>query len=169
MKNSKSKPKPKDIFQEQLRNFKALLNGSKMATVSAILLALFSLLAAYICRGKLEQAIPLVLGAVAQIVYTIKYLQLTGIKQKAYTQMSLQSSISKFKAYMSNRKRYETLVMALYALTLIPFALRYETLSIVISLCLIGIFIVSFLGMLAFRKGDSNVALLEVTLKNELL
>jgi hypothetical protein len=83
--------------------------------------------------------------------------------------MSLQSSVSKFKAYVSKRKRYETLIMALYALTLIPFALRYETFSIVILLCLIGTLVVSFLGMLAFRKVDSNVALLEATLKNGLL
>jgi hypothetical protein len=162
-------PKPKDLFQEQLKDFTALLNGSKMAVVSAILLTLFLLFAAYICGEKLGQAIPLVISAVIQIVYTIKYLQLSGIKQKAYTQMSLQSSISKFKAYVSKRKRYETLIMALYALTLIPFALRYETFSTVISLCLIGTLLVSFLGILAFRKVDSNVALLEATLKNGLL
>ena len=103
-------PKPKDLFQEQLKDFTALLNGSKMAVVSAILLALFSLFAAYICSDKLGQAIPLVIGAVIQIVYTYKYLQLSGIKQKAYTQMSLQSSISKFKVYVSKRKRYEKLI-----------------------------------------------------------
>jgi hypothetical protein len=164
-----SKINRKDIFQDQLKNFKALLIGSKMAGVSAMLLALFSLIAAIICRGNLEQAIPLLLGAVAQIVYAIKYLQLTDIKQKSYTQTSLESSISKFKVYMTNRKRYETLVMAFYALTLIPFALGYESLALVLSICLIGILLVSFLGMLAFKRVDSNIVLLEATLKNGML
>ncbi|WP_340154800.1 hypothetical protein [uncultured Winogradskyella sp.] len=166
MKNSATNTK--DIFQNQLKNFKALLAGSKMAKLSAILLAAFSLVTAFKFRSNLEQAIPLLIGAIIQIVYTIKYLQVSDIKQKSYTQMSLQSSVSKFKEYMSNRKKYEMPVMALYAITLIPFALSNKSVSFVISVGVLGIALVSFLGMLAFKKVDSNIALLEATLKNEL-
>ena len=158
-----------DIFQEQLKYFKALLVGAKMAKLSTIFLTTFSLVTAIKLRSNLEIAIPLLLGVVIQVVYTIKYLQLTGIKQKSYTQTSLQSSILKFKLYMSNRKKYEMIAMALYAITIIPYALHYESVTFVISVFMIFLVLVSFLGILAFKKVKSDIELLELSLKNQLL
>ena len=164
-----SKTNKMDLFQNQLKNFRALLNGSKMAKVSAILLSVFSLVIAYKSRSDLGQAIPLFLGSVAQIVYIVKYLQLADIKQKSYTQKSLKSSVSKFKVYMSNRKKYEMFVMSFWIITMIPYALNYESALIVILGCILYILLVSFIGVLAFKKVDSNIELLESTLKNATL
>lgn len=163
-----SKTNRTDLFQDQLKNFKALLSGSKMAEVSSIILAVFSVGTAFISRNNLEQAIPLLLGALAQIIYTIKYLQTNNIKQKSYTQTSLNSGVLKFKQYILKREKYEMPVMAFYMITLVPFALRYKSITIVISVCLISLALVSFLGFLAFKKVDSNIELLEITLKNKL-
>nr|WP_321247781.1 hypothetical protein [uncultured Psychroserpens sp.] len=155
-----------DLFQNQLKNFKALLSGSKMATLSAVFLATFSLVTAYMTRSNLGQAIPLLLGSIVQIVYIFKYLQLDDIKQKSYTQKSLKSSVVKFKVYMSNRKKYEMFVMSFWIIMMVPYALNYESTLIVVSGCILYIVLVSFFGSLAFKKVDNNIELLEATLKN---
>jgi hypothetical protein len=155
-----------DLFQNQLKNFKALLSGSKMATLSAVFLATFSLVTAYMTRSNLGQAIPLLLGSIVQIVYIFKYLQLDDIKQKSYTQKSLKSSVVKFKVYMSNRKKYEMFVMSFWIIMMVPYALNYESILIVVSGCILYIVLVSFFGSLAFKKVDNNIELLEATLKN---
>ena len=159
----------RDLFQEQLKNFKALLIGSKMAKLSAIFLAVFSLVAAFICRANLEQAIPLLLGAIMQIVYAIKYLQVTDIKQKSYTQMSLQNSIVKLKAYLLKREKYEIPVIAFQMITFIPFALRYESVTFVTVVLMFFLGFISVFGILAFRKTNSHISALETSLKKELL
>ena len=155
-----------DLFQNQLKNFKALLSGSKMATLSAVFLATFSLVTAYMTRSNLGQAMPLLLGSIVQIVYIFKYLQLDDIKQKSYTQKSLKSSVVKFKVYMSNRKKYEMFVMSFWIIMMVPYALNYESTLIVVSGCILYIVLVSFFGSLAFKKVDNNIELLEATLKN---
>jgi hypothetical protein len=161
-----SKTNRTDLFQNQLKNFKALLSGSKMATLSAVFLATFSLVTAYMTRSNLWQAIPLLFGSAVQIGYIFKYLQLDDIKQKSYTQKSLQSSVAKFKVYISNRKKYEMFVMSFWIITMVPYALNYESTLIVVSGCILYIILVSFFGSLAFKKVDSNIELLEATLKN---
>ena len=161
-----SKTNRTDLFQNQLKNFKALLSGSKMATLSAVFLATFSLVTAYMTRSSLGQAIPLLLGSVVQIVYIFKYLQLDDIKQKSYTQTSLKSSVAKFKIYISNRKKYEMFVMSFWIIMMVPYALNFESTLIVISGCILYIVLVSFFGSLAFKKVDNNIELLEATLKH---
>ena len=158
-----------DLFQDQLKNFNALLNGSKTAKLSALLLAVFSVVMAYISRNDLSQTLPLLIGAFIQIVYAIKYLQLADIRQKSYTQTSLGTSVLKYKLYLSNRKKYEIVVMVLYALTIIPFTLRYQSLIFVISAFTVGILSISIWSVFAFKKLDNNIDFLEATLKSVML
>lgn len=164
MKNPKTNTK--DIFNEQLKNFKILLHGSKMAKLSSLLLAVFSLVTAYKIKSNLQLAIPMLLGGILQILYIIKYLNLEGMTQKSYTQMSLQNSISKFKLYMYKRKKYEMFVVGFWIITMVPYALDNESILIIITASVLCVALVSFFGNLAFKKVDSNIELLEATLIN---
>lgn len=65
-----------NAFSCHLRTFKMLINGSKMAKVSSIFLILASLVLAFNSIQNLEQVIPLLLGALAIVIYVFKYLTL---------------------------------------------------------------------------------------------
>ena len=158
-----------DLFQDQLKNFNAFLNGSKIAKLSALMLAVFSVVMAYISRSDLSQALPLLIGAFIQIVYAVKYLEIADIRQKSYTQTSLGTSVLKYKLYLSNRKKYDIVVIVLYALTIIPFTLRYQSLIFVISAFIVGILSISIWSVFAFKKLDNNIDFLEATLKSVML
>ncbi|MFD2565448.1 hypothetical protein [Aquimarina rubra] len=168
MKNSKTSRK--DTFQYQLKNFKMLLNGSKMAKISSIILIALSLILAYISKENIGVVISLLTGAFGLVVYIVKFLSLKNIKQKSYTQTSLVTSLSKFKGYVSKRKKYEMYFMALWIITLIPFGptVKFNYIAAIVA-AVIYIGIVAVLGGLAFKKIDRQILTLESVMKNELL
>lgn len=158
-----------DSFQSKTDLFKKLLIGSKMAKLSCIILVIISLVLIYIARENMKQVIALLLGVVAVVSYVFKFLPLSEIKQKSYTQTSFNSSVYKFKTYISNRKRYEIYFMAIWIISLTPFAIDQlgSKFEVFIGAFFYIVF-VSFLGLLAFEKVEKTISTLEVVTDEEM-
>ena len=158
-----------DSFQSKTDLFKKLLIGSKMAKLSCIILVIISLVLIFIARENMKQVIALLLGVVAVVSYVFKFLPLSEIKQKSYTQTSFNSSVYKFKTYISNRKRYEIYFMAIWIISLTPFAIDQlgSKFEVFIGAFFYIVF-VSFLGLLAFEKVEKTISTLEVVTDEEM-
>jgi len=102
------------------------------------------------------------------VVYIVKFLLLKNIEQKSYTQQSLTSSISKFKAYIRSRKKFELLYISIWVISLIPFLSSYlgSDLKAIIA-AIIFIIITAVLGMLGFKKATKDLEALETQLQTE--
>lgn len=160
MKNLKAKNQ--DTFQNQLKKFKMLIVGSKMAKFSSILLICISFILMFYSEKNMIVIISLVIGSAVLVVYIFKFLLLKNIDQKSYTQMSLTSSISKFKAYVTQRKKFELLYISIWALSLTPFLSSYLGSGLeAIMAALIFITITAVLGMLGFIKAEKELKTLE--------
>ncbi|NRD24750.1 hypothetical protein HNV10_15965 [Winogradskyella litoriviva] len=167
MKNLNSQKQ--DTFQAQLAKFKKLLVGAEMAKLSSIILIVVSLVLAYKSRENSFNVMLLLIGVLSLVFFIDKFLSIKDIKQKSYTQTSLVSSISKLKSYMAKRKKYEMYFMAFWILTLIPSATTYFESNIIGAIgVVLYIAIVAFMGNLAYKKTDKEIALLENTMENEL-
>ena len=158
-----------DTFEAQLSKFKKLLTGAKMAKASSFILIIVSLKFVYTSRDNAVNVMLLLIGVLAMVFFIDKFLSLKEIKQKAYTQTSLISSISKLKSYMLKRKKYEMYFMTFWLLTLIPSAATYfesnvlGAAGVILYIAIVGVF-----GNLAYRKTDKEISLLERTMENEL-
>lgn len=157
-----SNPKIKDNFQKQLYIFKSLLSGSIMAKVSCFILIFFSISVLYKSQAQILEVLLLCAGILGLIYYMFKYLSIKDIKQKSYTQTSLVSSISKFKSYMKNRKKYEMYFMGFWMLSLLPYVIAFlESKSQAILVTISYIAVVYVFGKLAFMKMDKVIEKLE--------
>ena len=167
MKNSNQEKQ--DTFQKQLKTFEKLLIGAKMAKLSSFILIGVSIGLAIRFRENNLYVMLLLMGILAIVFFIDKFLSLKDIKQKSYTQTSLVSSISKFKTYMVNRKKYEMYFMGFWMLTLIPSAsLYFESnvsgiLSMLAYITFVGVF-----GYFSYRKTEKEIASLESTMAYEL-
>ena len=164
-----STTKNPDTFQDSFKTFKMLIAGSKMAKVSTLLLIGFSLLLMFYADKNMLSIGSLLIGIVALMVYLSKYLSLKTIEQKSYTQTSLISSISKFRTYMTNRKKYEIYYTLIWTLSLFPFMASYfgsefkAIIATVLFITITGVF-----GMLGFIKSERELKKLEIVMNNDL-
>lgn len=156
------KIKEQEAFESQLKHFKAMLLGSKMALGSSILLIGLSIALMFYSEGDIIIISSLVLGAIALVVFCIKFLSIKGIGQKTYTPNSMPSNISKLKTYLNNRKKYENYFMIIWIVSLIPFASFYlgSKAEAIIGALIFGV-IISLLGWLAFKKIDRDLEVIE--------
>lgn len=155
-----------DNFQNQSKLFKTLLKGAKMAKLSSFLLIAISLILAYKSRESNLGMLSLLIGAVGLIIYIFKFLSLNSIEQKSYTQMSLVSSISKFKSYIVMRRKYEMYFIGLWILSLIPMATSSLNSRIqAILFAVTYIVLVTILGNLAYKKIDKTICSLEAEMQ----
>ncbi|WP_179335768.1 hypothetical protein [Winogradskyella costae] len=167
MKNSNQTKQ--DTFQKQLKTFEKLLIGAKMAKLSSFILIGVSIGLAIRYRENNLYVMLLLMGILAIVFFIDKFLSLKDIKQKSYTQTSLVSSISKFKTYMNNRKKYEMYFIAFWVLTLIPSAsIHFDSnvsgiLSISAYISFVGVF-----GYISYKKTEKEIASLESTMAYEL-
>jgi len=165
MKNSETKNS--DTFQKQFEKFHMLLIGSKMAKHSTIILMLFSLILIFFSEKSILIITALLIGFTVLGVYILKFLQLGNINQKPNSKGTLSSSISKFKTYLDNRKKFEILYLSIWTLSLIPFLASYFGSSVKAIIAAV-LFIVTFsiLGLLGFKKAGKDVQALEAQIQN---
>lgn len=158
-----------DTFQDQLKQFKMLIIGSKMAQASSILLICFSFLLMFYSQKDMLIIISLLIGAIALAVYIFKFLPLGDIEQKSYTQKSLNSSISKLKVYTAIRKKREIYFISIWSISLAPFMSSYlgSDLKAVIAV-LLFITMTAGLGFLAFLKTTKDLKNIDDTMQIEL-
>jgi len=166
MKNLKSKNS--DTFSDQLKKFKMLIVGSKMAKVSSILLMCISLFLMFYSEKGMLVILTLLIGIAVLGVYIFKFLPLNNIEQKPKTQDSLTSSISKFKAYIKQRKKFEIIFISVWFFTLIPFLSSYFGSNLkAISVTILVISITAVLGMLAFIRVEKELQTLETEIQTK--
>lgn len=166
MKNSETKTP--DTFQKQFEKFHMLIIGSKMAKFSSILLICFSLILLFYSEPNQLVIISLLIGIAVLVVYILKFLPLRNIEQKPHTQGSLTSSISRFRVYIKQRKKFEILFISLWFLTLIPFLSSYlgSNFKAIIATILV-IAITAVLGMLAFIRVEKELRTLEIQIQSK--
>ncbi len=147
-----------DTFQDELKQFKMLIIGSKMAQASSILLICLSFLLMFYSQKDMMIIISLLIGALALAIYIFKFLPLGDIELKSYNQKALNSSISKLKVYTSIRKKREMYFISIWAVSLIPFISSYLE-SDVKAIIAVFIFIAMTggLGFLAFMKTTKDL------------
>ena len=163
------KNEKQDTFQKQLKSFQTLLKGAKMAKLSSCILIGVSIGLAIRSRENNLYVMLLLMGVLAIVFFIDKFLSLKEIKQKSYTQTSLVASISKFKTYMINRKKYEMYFISFWMLTLIPsFSMHFESNVLGILSVLAYFTFVSVFGYLSYKKTDKEIASLESTMEYEL-
>ncbi len=152
------KIKEQEAFQKQLKQFKMMLLGSKMALGSSILLIGLSIVLMFYSEGNLMIICSLLAGAIALVVFSVKFLSLKGVAQKTYTPMSMPSNISKLKTYLNNRKKYEKYFMIGWIVSLVPYASFYlgSSAEAIIG-ALIAIVFISLFGWVAFKKVDKDL------------
>jgi uncharacterized membrane protein len=111
--------------------------------------------------------ISLLIGIAVLVVYIVKFLLLKNIEQKSYTQQSLTSSISKFKAYIRSRKKFELLYISIWVISLIPFLSSYlgSDFKAIIA-AILFIIITAILGIFAFLKTERDLKKLEQQINN---
>ncbi|CAM4281928.1 hypothetical protein [Gillisia hiemivivida] len=166
MKNLKTKSQ--ETFQYQLKKFKMLIVGSKMAKASSIFLICISFIFMFYSEKNMLVIISLLIGIAVLVVYIVKFLLLKNIEQKSYTLQSLTSSISKFKAYIRSRKKFELLYISIWVISLIPFLSSYlgSDLKAIIA-AIIFITITAVLGILGFKKATKDLEAIETQLQTE--
>ncbi|MGB3605549.1 hypothetical protein [Psychroserpens sp.] len=158
-----------DNFKTQFQTFKMLLKGSAMAKASSYILIGTSVGFMIAYRDNALQIAFLLIGVISIVFYIINYLSLKDIKQKSYTQTSLVSSISKFKTYMAQRKKYEIYFMGIWVLSLIPVANTYFKSGFKAMFCaIVYIAIVYLMGNLAYKKVDRTILILEKDMQKQL-
>ncbi len=111
--------------------------------------------------------ISLLIGIAVLVVYIVKFLLLKNIEQKSYTQQSLTSSISKFKAYIRSRKKFELLYISIWVISLIPFLSSYlgSDFKAIIA-AILFIIITAILSIFAFLKTERDLKKLEQQINN---
>lgn len=151
-----------DTFKSRLKTFKSLLFGARLAQLSSVILIGFSCFLIYSAGENSLHAAFLLLGILSLIFFIDKFLSLKGIKKKSYTTDSLNSSLSKFKAYMDKRKKYEMYYITFWALTLIPaLSLNIEFTIEALLGHLFFFAVVGVLGYLAYLGTDSKIREIE--------
>ncbi|MGO3183905.1 MAG: hypothetical protein ACTIJ9_13850 [Aequorivita sp.] len=167
MKNLETKTQ--DTFQDQLKKFKMLLMGSKMTKIASLVLIGFSFSLMLTSEEGMLTIISLLLGVAVMVAYMFKFLSLKNIEQKSYTQMSLISSITKFKTHMKNRKNNEFYYVFIWLFSLIPVLYsRSESTTHVIVEIVLAVIVTGVLGMFLFRKTEVDINNLETVMQTEL-
>lgn len=157
-----------DTFQDSIKTLKMLITGSNMAKYSVIILIGFS----FFLMANAEKTMLIIgslfIGIVALVFYLFKFLLMENMDQKSYTQMSLMSSISKLKTYMTHRKKNEIYFTSIWALSIIPFlSAHFESSSNAFLAIIILMALVALLGQLGFNKTDKILKTLETVLQSE--
>ncbi|MFD0975364.1 hypothetical protein [Salinimicrobium gaetbulicola] len=167
MKNSETK-KP-HTFQKQFDKFHLLILGSKMAKLSSLILMFVSLIIMFYSEKSILVILSLLIGVAVLGVYILKFLPLNNIEQKPYTKASLTSSLTKFKAYIEQRKKFEILFISVWFLTLIPFLSTYlgsNFKALIVTILVISI--TAVLGMLAFIRVEKELRTLETQIQSKI-
>lgn len=167
MKNSET---PKlDTLQKQFDKFHMLILGSKMAKLSSLILICFSFIIMFYSEKSILVILSLSIGIAVLGFYILKFLPLGDIKQKPHTHDSLGISISKFKAYIDQRKKFEILFISVWFLTLIPFLSTYLGSNYkALLVTMLVIVITAVLGMLAFIRVEKEIRALETQIQSKI-
>ncbi|MDT0690156.1 hypothetical protein RM549_10195 [Salegentibacter sp. F188] len=129
-----------------VEKFKYLLKGSEAAKFSSFILIIFSSLLIYKMRGNIIYILPLILGAVLVLWYSITHLLL---KKFNPNQEDFYHQVECYRAYLIKREKYETTILFIWNLTVIPAYLYGKEINMLI---LISFMIITYLFAISGRN-----------------
>lgn len=140
--------------------FRYLLNGSAMAKNLSFLYVITSLMLAYKMRDHLEYFIPLIIGALLILWYTLTYLTLKGFNPKG---IDLQNQLKLYRRHIVKREKYESSVFFIWILTIVPGFLFGKEISIfTVIIFMIAIYLMIVLGGYLFKRAKNQLHELEL-------
>lgn len=143
-----------------LATFRYLLTGSATARNLSFLYVCVSLLLAYYLRAHIEYIVPLGLGALLVIWYTLTFLNLKQFNLKTN---ELQYQVRLYRAHILKREKYESSVFFIWFLTIVPAVLFGEEITIAtVIVFMTGIYSVFMLGSYLFTKARKTLEDLEI-------
>lgn len=149
--------------------FKGMLKGSKTAKQLSLVYVIISFTLAFKFAATLEIAIPLILGGILVLWFSITHLWLRGINESSETYSELITAISVYKAQLLKRETYEQYVFVFWLLTLVPVFLDGKTISSFLVVKLLAMFyIVIIIGNAAFKKVKEDIQDMEHLIGNTL-
>ncbi len=140
--------------------FKYLLKGSATARNLSFIYIVLSLTLAFKLRDQIEYVIPLIIGALLILWYTLTHLMLKGINLKKNNDLKNQFKL--YKKQTLKREKYEFTIMFIWLLTIIP-AFQYgDDITIFTVLkWMVALYIVIVFGGMMFNKVKKQLKDLE--------
>jgi len=133
-----------------VEKFKYLLKGSVMARNLTFLYVLVSVILAFKMRAQIIYVVPLVFGALLMLWYGLTYLSLKNINLK---KNDLSDQFLLYKARLFKREKYESTVIFIWSLTIIPAILEgAEIIIFTVLIYMVAIYIVLVGGNSLFKK-----------------
>lgn len=144
--------------------FRDMLKGSATARNLSFIYVLLSLILAFKMRTELEYVIPLIIGALLIIWYTLTHLSLKKINlQKG----NLKNQFDKYQLNILKREKYESTIYFMWLLTIIPAYLAGVEITIFTVLkYMIILFVIFAFGNKMFKKVKTDLKELELQINN---
>tara|TARA_R110000765_G_scaffold309928_4_gene403320 strand:+ start:372 stop:866 length:495 start_codon:yes stop_codon:yes gene_type:complete len=147
-----------------IERFKYLLKGSESAKYSSIILILLSGFLIYKMRDHIAYLVPLFIGVVLLIAYTINNLWL---KNYNLTEENIQLQLKKYKLHLAKREKYEVTIMFIWILTATPAYLYGKEIDLFVLLRFMTLtYLFILIGNILFKKTKNQVNELEVQANN---
>ena len=154
----------KKAERSPVSKFKYLLKGSVTARNLSFIYVLLSLMLAFKMREQIEYVIPLIIGALLIIWYTLTHLLLKNMNLK---KDNLKSQFEKYQSNILKREKYESTIYFIWLLTIIPAYLAGEQITIFTVLkYMILLYIVFAFGNSMFKKVKTDLKELEQQINN---
>lgn len=148
-----------------ITKFKHLIKGSATARNLSFIYIVLSLTLAFKMREQLEYVIPLIIGAVLIIWYTLTHLMLRGINLKK--NKDLRNQFELYKKQTLKREKYESTVFFIWILTIVPAYLYNQEITVfTVIKSMVVIYIVIVLGGIMFNKVKNDLKGLEHQINN---
>ncbi|WBL23536.1 hypothetical protein [Zunongwangia sp. HRR-M8] len=142
-----------------VEKFNKLLQGSELAKISALLLIIISTKLIYQMREHIEYLIPMALGVMLLIGYTINNLWL---KNYSIDKENIGFQLKRYKLYLAKREKYEASIMFIWILTVVPSQLNGKNINLFVLLIFMALtFIFIVIGNFLFKKTKIEVKELE--------
>lgn len=144
---------------------KYLIKGSATARNLSFIYVLLSIMLAYKLRDQIEYVIPLIIGAVLIIWYTLTHLMLRGINLKKNN--NLRNQFELYKKQTLKREKYEFTVFFIWLLTIVPAYLYNQEITVfTVIKSMIILYVVIVFGGITFNKVKDDLKELEHQIDN---
>lgn len=143
-----------------LAKFKSLLKGSATARNLSFIYVVISITLAFKLREELEYVIPLIIGALLILWYTLTHLMLKGINLKKNNDLKNQFKL--YKKQTLKREKHEFTIMFIWIITIVPAYLYNQDITVfTVIKWMVVLYIVIVFGSMMFNKVKKELKDLE--------
>ncbi len=154
----------KKTINNPITKFKYLLKGSATARNLSFIYVVLSLTSAFKMRDQIEYVIPLIIGALLILWYTLTHLMLKNINLK---ENDLKNQFKLYRSHILKREKYESAVFFIWLLTITPAYLYGRDITIFTVIKWMVILYVFFVfGNSLFKKVKTELKELEQQINN---